>query len=110
MSASINGGSTITFSASDFNQLGMQGTGNGYTIQIILKFNGSGTYTLADPSTCNYATVTSNSATYTTSNTSTGQVTLTEIGTTGSYNGTFFFAALNNGSSVVVSNGQFTNM
>lgn len=110
MSASINGGTAITFSASDFNQLGMTGTGNGYTIQIILKLNGSGTYTLADPSTGNYATVATSSATYTTSGTSTGQVTLTENGTTGSYNGTFFYAALDNGNSIVVSNGQFTNM
>ena len=114
MSASINGGSVITFSGSHSTntsgQLVLQGSGNGYTIQIYKDFNGPGTYTLSSYSVGNYATVATSSGTYFTGTTSTGQIALTSNGTTGNYNGTFYFAALNNGNSIVVSNGQFTNM
>ncbi len=88
----------------------MQGTGNGYTVQLYINLSGSGTYTLADPSAGSYAIVEAGTVNYTTTVTSTGQATLNEIGTTGYFNGTFFFAGLSNGKSIVVSNGQFTNM
>jgi hypothetical protein len=113
MSASINGGSIITFSASQTDnngQLIMQGVGNGYTVQLHINLTGSGVYTLTDPSAGSYATVQTGSGIYITTVTATGQATLSAIGTTGYYNGTFYFAALDNGNSIVLSNGQFTNM
>lgn len=110
ISASVNGSSTINFSASYFNQIGIQGSGNGYTINIYVRLNGAGTYVLSDPSTGNFATVVSNGITYTTGGTSTGQITFSPINNTSYYNGSFYFAALNNGQSIIVSNGQFTNM
>ncbi len=110
MSASISGGGTINFSASYFNQIGIQGSGNGYTINFYVRLNGAGTYVLADPSTGNFATVVSNGITYTTSSTSTGQITFSPINKTSYYNGTFYFAAIYNGQSIIISNGQFANM
>ena len=113
MSASINGGSITNFSASNNTkngQLVMQGTGNGYTVQLYINLTGAGTYTLTGPSAGSYAIISSGAGNYITTVTSTGQAILTEIGTTGYYNGTFYFAALNAGNSIVVSNGQFTNM
>jgi hypothetical protein len=111
MSATVNG-SAISFTSSFTNSNGytiMTGTSSTYSIQLYLKLTGGGgTFTLSDPSTNNYATVSNSFATYTTSSGSPGYAYVTQ-GSNGLYNGTFYFSATN-GQTVSVSNGSFSNM
>lgn len=120
MSASVNGGGSINFSASFSNSNGeviMTGSGNTYTIQLFMRLSGSGgTFTLGDPSTLYYATVSDNfGIKYSTSSGSIGQAVVSASGSGGLYNGTFYFTATETsptpgGNTVTVSNGQFSNM
>ncbi len=120
MSASVNGSGSINFTASFSNSNGMiimTGSGNTYTVQLFMRLSGSGgTYTLGDPSGSYYATVSDNFGNkYSTNASSVGQAVVNSSGSSGLYNGTFYFTATETsptvgGNTISVSNGQFTNM
>jgi hypothetical protein len=120
MSASVNGSGSINFSASFNNSNGMiimTGSGNTYTVQLFMRLSTTGgTYTLGDPSGSYYATVSDNFGNkYSTNASSIGQAVVTQSGSSGLYNGTFYFSAVETsptvgGNTITVSNGQFSNM
>ena len=115
MSATINGKAlnfTVTLSSSNGYTV-VTGAGS-YTITLVLRTLGAGTYTLADQSTGYYATVTDSFGnSYSTDIANTGQLTLTASGIR--YNGTFYFTAnetspTKGGANVTVTNGSCTNI
>ena len=112
MSASINGGSTITFTASFTNSNGvmvLQGSSNTYTIQLYMQIAGPGIQYFQSSPSYPYATVTDISGSYSTSTANQNQVTITAGSTAGLYNGSFSFTGTGSAGSISV-NGQFTNM
>lgn len=112
MSASINGGSTITFSASFTNSNNVtvwQGTSNTTTIQIYLQSPGPGTYYFQNPGSYPYATVTDISGSYSTFASSLNQISLSAASSSNLYNGSFTFTATGSAGTISVS-GQFSNM
>ena len=112
MSASINGASTMSFTASFTNSNGvmlLQGTSNTYTIQIYIQISGPSTQYFQTPSTYPYAIVTSVSGSYSTSSVNMNQIAVSAGSSSGLYNGTFGFTASGSVGSITV-NGQFANM
>jgi hypothetical protein len=112
MSASINGGSTMNFSASFTNSSGvmvLQGTSNTYTIQIYIQISGPGIQYFQTSPSYPYAVVTSVSGSYTTNTANLNEISISAGSTSGLYNGTFSFTGTGSVGSISVS-GQFTNM
>ena len=111
MSASINGGGTISFTASFTNSNGtmdLHGSTNTYTIDIYIQMSGSGTQTFQTPQGYPYATVTSISGSYSTVSANQNQISVSAV-SGGLYNGSFNFTGTGGAGSITVS-GQFTNM
>ena len=112
MSASINGGSTMNFSASFTNSSGvmvLQGTSNTYTIQIYIQISGPGIQYFQTSPSYPYAIVTSVSGSYTTNTANLNEISISTGSSSGLYNGTFSFTGTGSIGSISVS-GQFTNM
>lgn len=111
MSASINGGGSISFSPSFTNSNGvtvLEGTTNLYTLQIYIELSGSGIQTFQSAPNYPYATITDASGSYSTSAANQNQITITAA-SGGLYNGSFSFTGIGNAGTITVS-GQFTNM
>jgi len=113
MSASINGGSTINYSASFTNSNGvmvLQGTTNTSTIQIYIQIQGPGIQYFQSAPNYPYATITNNSSgSYSTSAVNQNEISISSGTTSGLYNGSFSFTGTGNAGSISV-NGQFTNL
>ena len=110
MSGTVNG-SAQTFTTSVTLSNGyyiVQGNGSSYSVTIVLKTLGSGIYYLGAQSTGYYATVSDNFGnSYSTDAANTGQITLTQSGST--YNGTFYFTANETSPTVGGGNVNVTN-